>query len=68
MGSDKGIVEVSVWFRNLIEHLDCEDDVAAEREGGDEFGCHVRVAVEISAYGLRVDLLRESEVGVAVKL
>lgn len=57
MGSDHGVENVHIGFGNLVEDVDGESDLAAEREGGDEFGRDKRVVVEIGSDNLGMELL-----------
>lgn len=53
---------MDIGLLNLIENVDGEGHLAAEREGGDELGGGVEVLVEISFENLGVDLLDVAEV------
>lgn len=53
---------MDIGLLNLIENVDGEGHLAAEREGGDELGGGVGVLVEISFENLGVDLLDVAEV------
>lgn len=53
---------MDIGLLNLIENVDGEGHLAAEREGGDELGGSVEVLVEIGLENLGVDLLDVAEV------
>lgn len=59
---------MDIGLLNLIENVDGEGHLAAEREGGDELGGGVEVLVEISFENLGVDLLDVAEVCAFVKV
>lgn len=68
MGSDDRVVEVDVGVGDLVEDVDCGGEVAAEGEGGDEFGSDKEVVVEIGFENLRMDLVDMVEVGALLEV
>lgn len=68
VSSDDGIVEVDIGVGKLVEDVDCGSEVAAEGEGGDEFGSDEEVMVEIGFKNLGKDLVDMVEVGALVEV
>ena len=68
MRSDQSIVQMHIGFLYLIESIDCQHHLAAQRESRYELGCYKEVLVEIGFENLGVDLLYLLQVGPLVEV
>ena len=70
MGSNQSVVQMHIGFVDLIENIDCQHHLVAQRESCYKLGCycHIEVLEEIGFENLGVELLYLFEVGPLVEL